>query len=153
MVNHVNYMTQGMIVLQEKFIGSDNESLKQSICINQLIQENVSTKHLHLLLYLLKDVHAIVKQSPAIYSIYNSLLKSASQFMEEIYIFSTPGNPLLTHKEVVSYVVSEPLTTKTCSLTESTINVADNANMSTKLTITQEEVSVASSTSSTKYIT
>ena len=46
MVNHVNSTEKGMIGLQEKFIESENERLKQSICIYQLIPENISTKNL-----------------------------------------------------------------------------------------------------------
>ena len=47
---------------------------------------------------------------------------------------------------MVSYVVSETLTMKICSLTSAIINVADNANLAAKITITQEEESIASST-------
>ena len=43
MVKHVNSMEQVMIGIQEKFIESENERLKQEICIGQLIQENIST--------------------------------------------------------------------------------------------------------------
>ena len=85
-VNHVNYMGKFMIVLQEKFIGSDNERLKKSICIYQLVQENISTKPLHLLLYLINDVHAILKQLPEPPSKCTSLMKSASNLWKK-YIF------------------------------------------------------------------
>ena len=61
-------------------------------------------------------------------------------------IFSTPGNPSTTHREVVLDVVSEPPTNKIRSFTESIINVADNENLAAKLTITKEEGYVASST-------
>ena len=44
-VKHINYMEQDMIGLQEKFIESENERAKQSICIYHLIQENISTKN------------------------------------------------------------------------------------------------------------
>ena len=61
MVNHVNSMEQGIIVLQDKFIESKNERLKQSVRIDQFIQENISTqKSLHQLLYVIKNVHARV---------------------------------------------------------------------------------------------
>ena len=39
MDNHVNSMEQGMIGPQEKFIESENDRFKQSINIDQLIQE------------------------------------------------------------------------------------------------------------------
>ena len=45
MVKHVNYMEQGTIGLQEKFIELDNERVKQLIRIDQLIRENISTKN------------------------------------------------------------------------------------------------------------
>ena len=38
MVKHVSYMEHGTIGLQEKFIEADNESLKHSIGIDQLIR-------------------------------------------------------------------------------------------------------------------
>ena len=44
MVKHVNSMEQGMIGPQEKLIESENERVKQSICIYQLIRENILTK-------------------------------------------------------------------------------------------------------------
>ena len=60
-VEHVNYMEQGTIGIQEKFIESENERVNQSILINQLIRENISTKKtLHQIIYLLKDVHTRV---------------------------------------------------------------------------------------------
>ena len=63
MVNHVNYMEQGMIGIQEKSIALENERLKKSICIDQLIRENISTKKpLHQLLYILNYVHTRVKK-------------------------------------------------------------------------------------------
>ena len=37
-------MEQGMIGIQDKFIESENERLKQQISIDQLIQEIISTK-------------------------------------------------------------------------------------------------------------
>ena len=43
MVKPVNSMEQGTIGLQDNFIELENERLKQSICIDQLIQENIST--------------------------------------------------------------------------------------------------------------
>ena len=43
-VKHVNSVEQVIIGLQENLISSDNDSLKQSICIDQLIQEKNSTK-------------------------------------------------------------------------------------------------------------
>ena len=69
-----------------------------------------------------------------------NLSKSASQYMEDIYIYiyiSTPGNTSLAHQEVLSYVVPEPPTKKTSSLTSAIISEADNANLTAKLTITQ----------------
>ena len=60
--------------------------------------------------------------------------------------FSTTGKTLLTHQEVVSYVVSEPPTNKNRSVTASIINDADNENLAEKLTIKQEYVYIASST-------
>ena len=65
--------------------------------------------------------------------------------MEESYFLNTPGNSSLTHKELVSYVVSEPLKNKSCSLTVAITNAADHANLASKPTITQEEGYVASS--------
>ena len=63
MEKHVNSMEQVMIGLQEKFIESENETLKQSISIDHLMQENISTKkYLHQLLYVLNNVHSRVKQ-------------------------------------------------------------------------------------------
>ena len=44
MVKHVNSMEQVMIVIQENFIESDNERVKKSIRMDQLIRENISTK-------------------------------------------------------------------------------------------------------------
>ena len=44
MVKHVNSMKQGMIQLQDKFIESENERLKQPISIDQLVQEIISTR-------------------------------------------------------------------------------------------------------------
>ena len=59
MANHVNSTDQGMIQLQEKFSESENGRLKQSIGIDQLTGENISTqKSLQQLLYVLNDVHA-----------------------------------------------------------------------------------------------
>ena len=66
--------------------------------------------------------------------------------MEEISFFNNLDNPSLTHQEVVLDVVSEPPTNKSSSLTAAIINVANNANLSAKLTITQEELSIAYST-------
>ena len=40
MVNHVNSMELGMIVLQEKFFELDNAVFNQYICIDQLIREH-----------------------------------------------------------------------------------------------------------------
>ena len=65
---------------------------------------------------------------------------------ERKIFFITPINPPLTHQEVVPDVVSETLTKKIRSLTSSIINAAANGNLDAKLTITQEEVCVASST-------
>ena len=51
MVKHVNSMEKGMLGLKENFIESENERPKQSICIDQLIQENISTQtYLHQLI-------------------------------------------------------------------------------------------------------
>ena len=47
---------------------------------------------------------------------------------------------------MLSDAVSEPPTKKVCSLTLSIINVAYNSNLNEKLTVTQEEVSLAYST-------
>ena len=44
MVKHVKSMEQGMIGIQEKFIESENERVKQYISIDKLIWENISTK-------------------------------------------------------------------------------------------------------------
>ena len=66
--------------------------------------------------------------------------------MEESYFLITPVNPSLSYKEVVSDVVSEPPTKKLRSLTAAIINATGNANLSAKLTITQEEGSFAYST-------
>ena len=64
MVKHVNSIEQGMIGLQDKFIESENERFKQSVRIDQLIQENISTqKYLHQLLFVLNNVYTRVKQS------------------------------------------------------------------------------------------
>ena len=63
MVKHVKYMEQGMIGLQEKFIESKNDRLKQSISIYQMILENISTKKtLRQLLYLINGLHERVKK-------------------------------------------------------------------------------------------
>ena len=62
-VKHVNSMEQGMVGIQEKLIESDNERVKQSISIDKLIWENISTKqNLRQLLYLINDVHTKVKK-------------------------------------------------------------------------------------------
>ena len=45
-LKHANSMKQGMIGLQGKFIESENERLKQSICIYQLTRENISAQNL-----------------------------------------------------------------------------------------------------------
>ena len=66
--------------------------------------------------------------------------------MEEIWFFLNPGNPSLSHQEVVSDVMNEPPTKKICSLTSAIINAAENRNLAAKITITQEEVSVDYST-------
>ena len=57
----------------------------------------------------------------------------------KIDIFSTPGNPSITHQEVVPDVVSDPPTNKIRSLTSPTINTTDNANLAAKVTTPQEE--------------
>ena len=44
MVKYFNSMEKSMIALQEKFIEAENERVKQSIRIDQLIWENISTK-------------------------------------------------------------------------------------------------------------
>ena len=44
MVKNVNSMEQVIIGLQEKFIESENDRVKQLIGIDQLIWENISTK-------------------------------------------------------------------------------------------------------------
>ena len=63
MVKHVKSMEQGMIGLQEKFIESKNDRLKQSISIYQMILENISTKKtLRQLLYLINGLHERVKK-------------------------------------------------------------------------------------------
>ena len=59
--------------------------------------------------------------------------------MEESSFFSTPGNPSFDHQEVVSYVISEPPTNKSRSLTAAIFNVANNVKLDGKPTITQEE--------------
>ena len=41
MVRNFNSREQGTIGLQEKFIELENQRLKQSMCIDQLIQENI----------------------------------------------------------------------------------------------------------------
>ena len=46
--------------------------------------------------------------------------------------FFTPGNPSLTHKYVLSDVVSEPLTNKTSSIAVVIINATDSANLAEK---------------------
>ena len=62
MVNNVSSMEQGMVGIQEKFIESDNDRVKQPNCIDQLIQENIPTKQtLQKILYLINDVHIRVK--------------------------------------------------------------------------------------------
>ena len=44
--------------LQEKYIEYDNERINKSICIDQLIWENISTKKvLYQIIYLLNDLH------------------------------------------------------------------------------------------------
>ena len=43
-VNHFNSMEQVMIVLKDHFIELDNERMKQSICIDQMIRGDISTK-------------------------------------------------------------------------------------------------------------
>ena len=56
-------MEKVMRGLQENLIESENERFKKSICIYQLIQETISTKQtLQKLLYLIKNVHARLKQ-------------------------------------------------------------------------------------------
>ena len=63
MVKHFNSMEQGMLGLQEKFTESENERVEQSIFIDELITENISTKQtLRQLIYLVNDVHARVKK-------------------------------------------------------------------------------------------
>ena len=63
MVSYVNYTKQGMIGLQDKFIESENERLKQSIFNISTDPRKISTKKsLHQLLYVLNDVNIIVKQ-------------------------------------------------------------------------------------------
>ena len=84
MVKHLNYTEQGMIVLQEKFIESDNVRVKQSIIIYQLIWEIIPTKKLHQLLYLINNVNARIKQSSETHTGFPWLLNSALQSMEEI---------------------------------------------------------------------
>ena len=59
MVKHVKSMEQGMIELQEKFIESGNERVKQSISI---FEKNFQLKKLHILLYLLNYVSERVKK-------------------------------------------------------------------------------------------
>ena len=44
MVKHVSYTEQGMLGIQDKFVESENERLKQPINIDQLTRENISTK-------------------------------------------------------------------------------------------------------------
>ena len=79
MVKNVNSMEQGMIGLQDKFIESGNDRLKKSICIDQLIRENISTqKFLHQLLYILNNVHARVKKSSETPTRCTSILNSGS---------------------------------------------------------------------------
>ena len=61
-------------------------------------------------------------------------------------IFSNPGNVSLPYHEVVSDVVSDSPNNKSHSLTSLIINSSDIAKLAAKLTITQEEVSIAYST-------
>ena len=50
-------------------------------------------------------------------------------------IHKTPGNPSLTHQEVVSDVLYEPPTNKKCYLTTLIINAADNKKLAAKIKI------------------
>ena len=94
MVKNFNNMEQGMVWLQEKLVELDNERMKQSISIDQLIWGNITTKQtLHRLPYLLNNVHAGVKQSSENSPKCPSLLNSASQSMEGIYFLSLLVTP------------------------------------------------------------
>ena len=66
-------------------------------------------------------------------------------YVRKIFL-STPGKLSLNHQEVASDIVSEPPTKKSCFLTAAIINVADNSKFSSKITMTQEEGYLASST-------
>ena len=98
MVKHVNYKEQGMIGIQENFIESENDILKQSIYIDELIRGNISTQtSSHQLLYVLNNVHARVKQSSETTTRFPSVIKSGSQSMEENYFLAllvTPHSPI-----------------------------------------------------------
>ena len=48
------------------------------------------------------------------------------------YFFSTPGNPSLAHREVVSDAMYEPPTKKIYYLTAAIINAVDNENLAEK---------------------
>ena len=91
-------------------------------------------------------MHERVKQASESPPRCTSLLNSASQSTEESYFIGTTVNSSLTNQEVVSFVVSAPPTNKRRSLTSSTINAADNTKLAAKLTITQKEGSIVSST-------
>ena len=100
MVKHVKSMEQGMIGPQEKFIESDNERVKQSIRIDQLIQENISTqRYLHQFIYILNDVRARVKQSSKTATMCPSVLNSVSKYTEENYFSVLLVTPHLPTKE------------------------------------------------------
>ena len=73
-------------------------------------------------------------------------MNRGSQSIERKICFSTPGNPSLTHQEVVSDVMYEPPTNKSRSLTAAIINAADNGKTASKTKITQEDGSVDYST-------
>ena len=76
MVKKVNYTEKGMIRFQEKKIESENERVRQSICIDEMTWENISTKQIHYKsLFLIKDIHVILKQSLENPPMCTSLLK------------------------------------------------------------------------------
>ena len=93
-------------------------------------------KKSHKILYLINTVYTKVKKIKN----YSKVSKSTEQYIK-IYgrkvFFSSPGNPSLTHQEVVLDIVSGPPIKKIRSLTVAIINTADNENLAAKLKITQ----------------
>ena len=67
MVKHVKCMEQGMILLQEKCMESDTETVNKSICIDKPIIEKIPIKQIiHELPLHLNDVQEILKESPGL---------------------------------------------------------------------------------------